>query len=79
MQVTSRFKVNKITHNAATPGQVHATIDLVAVSGPGNETWSKYTPSGMIQIAITNPAAIGAFEIGKTYQVDFSAITDQQG
>lgn len=78
MNVTSRFKVNKVTHHAVTPGQTHAVVELVAVSGPGNETWSKFTPSGSIQISITNPAAVEALKIGETYQVDFAPITENQ-
>lgn len=39
---------------------------------PANKTWSKATPSGEVRLFITNPAAIDAFEPGKSYFVDFT-------
>jgi hypothetical protein len=39
---------------------------------PENATWSKYTPSGDVRLVVTNPAAIDAFEPGKSYFVDFT-------
>jgi hypothetical protein len=55
------------------PGQKPtAVVVLSAVAGDENKTWSKYTPSGTISLAIDNPEAYDTFEIGKTYFVDFS-------
>lgn len=45
---------------------------LAATSGPGNESWSKYTPAGQIQMQITNPEALAQFEAGKSYFLDFT-------
>lgn len=30
-------------------------FQLLPVHGPGNETWSKYTPGGILQFTVTNP------------------------
>ncbi|VGF14926.1 MULTISPECIES: hypothetical protein [Klebsiella pneumoniae complex] len=35
-----------------------------------NETWSKYTPCGQLQMVISNPAAFEQFEQGKEYFID---------
>lgn len=37
-----------------------------------NYTWSQATPSGGVRLHITNPTAMGKFEKGKTYFVDFT-------
>ncbi|WP_164830340.1 hypothetical protein [Sinorhizobium medicae] len=42
--------------------------------GKANESWSKHTPSGKIEMNITNPDAIDAFDVGKAYFVDFTPV-----
>lgn len=37
-----------------------------------NKRWSKWTPSGQVQLTITNPDAEHWFERGKEYYVDFT-------
>jgi hypothetical protein len=37
--------------------------------GLGNESWSSATPGGQLQITISNPAARGKFEPGKSYML----------
>lgn len=49
-------------------------IELAPVTGPGNEEWSKWTPGGSVRMQINNPAAIGQFEVGKDYYVDFTPV-----
>jgi hypothetical protein len=46
----------------------------VTSDSPENASWSKYTPWGDVTLGITNPAAYDAFEVGKTYWVDFTPI-----
>jgi hypothetical protein len=47
-------------------------VEFVPVSGPENAEWSRWTPSGSVKMQITNPAVVGAFEVGKDYFVDFT-------
>jgi hypothetical protein len=47
-------------------------ITLRPVVGPGNEAWSRWTPSGEVKLTINNPAAVAQFEVGKDYFVDFT-------
>ncbi len=47
-------------------------VTLTAVMGEGNESWSKWTPSGQISMTISNPPALEQFEVGKDYIVDFT-------
>jgi hypothetical protein len=36
-----------------------------------NFAWSQYTPSGYVELTITNPAAFGAFEVNQEYTLTF--------
>lgn len=40
--------------------------------GDENQEWSKYTPSGYLEMTITNPAAFEQFEEGAEYYITFT-------
>lgn len=71
--IVARFRVHSIEHRLNS-GDPHHVVKLSAVCGPGNEQWSKYTPSGDISITITNPEAIEKFKLGEEYAVTFSPV-----
>lgn len=78
MTVQAKFWVSSIQHQSpqnAKHDQV-ATITLQPVYSTGpddpNASWSKYTPSGKIEMCITNPAAIAGFELGAEYLITFA-------
>lgn len=37
-----------------------------------DNTFSKWTPSGKVELAVTNPNLIGKFTVGEKYYVDFT-------
>jgi len=51
-------------------------LDAVYSDDPNdpNYTFSQASPSGSFELSISNPAAFAAFEPGKTYDIDISAI-----
>ena len=51
--------------------QQESVVKLSAATDDGNKEWSKYTPSGQIELHITNPVAFEAFKLGQFYLVDF--------
>lgn len=55
---------------------VQDVVELNAASGKGNEEWSAATPSGKIEMTISNQAALAAFEVGKSYFVEFALVTE---
>lgn len=75
MTVRAKFWVQNIQHQGPASSEVDpvATVTLVPAYGdcPENAEWSKYTPSGKIEMCITNPAAIEQFELGEAYFVTF--------
>jgi hypothetical protein len=53
----------------------HASVRMIPVGmGPGseNEKFWKATPSGELQMHITNPGAFEQFEVGKSYYLDIT-------
>lgn len=61
--------VAKFTCQAVTDYGSSEEVKLYAAHGPGNESWSKATPGGQFSISISNPAARGHFEPGKSYML----------
>jgi len=41
-----------------------------------NANWSAWTPSGSIQLTITNPLAIDELQVGKSYLIGFQPAYD---
>jgi hypothetical protein len=76
MSVSARFKCAEIKHVDVGPAASCATITFQAAygDGKGNESWSKATPSGKLEMTVTNPAAIEAFRVGKTFQLEFTPV-----
>lgn len=61
MSVTARFYVSEMTRRAHNPGQ--AAIKLApAYRGTENKAWSEATPSGSIELYVSNPAAVEQFD-----------------
>lgn len=69
MSVNAKFKVQRVTPNT---GFEMAEVELVPDYAQGkNSDWSKYTPSGVIRMSITNLAALEQFTVGKAFTVTF--------
>jgi hypothetical protein len=45
----------KLAGKQATPDQAQVSYTLQAVSGPENQPWSRFTPSGKLEFTVTNP------------------------
>jgi hypothetical protein len=76
MLVTAKFKVDHVksieTEYTNYPPQKTVVLRAVTTSdGKGNESWSKYTPSGSIEMTITNEAALEVLKPGKTFLLTF--------
>ncbi len=75
MNVRAKFQCQSINHIMThSPGEQTAILTFAPVYGNGkeNESWSKYTPQGKLEMTVTNPAAVAAFEVGKSYYLDFT-------
>lgn len=65
-------KAERFNQWSQNPEQDNVAVKLTVANGPTNKTWSKYTPSGEINLQITNPAAFSQFKLGQAYFVDFT-------
>lgn len=73
--VRAKFKCMEIKHaHSGSADYSAATVTLIPVWGDGkaNDQWSKATPSGKLEMLITNPAAVSKFELGREYYLDFT-------
>lgn len=86
MRTRCKFQVNEVARlawNIVTkpdePKRYAERIKLTAVCGdePGseNQSFSEFTPSGTLEIFVTNPAIVGTFEPGGFYYLDIIPAT----
>ncbi len=83
MNTRAKFRCTEARRTVSTgawgpaPGIADAVyVVFNACIGPGNEGWSKWTPSGEVRMNITNPALLDAFVVGKDYYLDISLVED---
>ncbi len=65
-------KARSVGKNHDGSEQINDEIALYAVSGDENKPWSRFTPSGKLEMTIDNQALIGAFKPGKIYFIDIA-------
>lgn len=73
MNVRAKFACIEVTKMKSGPDlmeRVHLTP--VVVGSEENKNWAKWTPSGRLEMTITNPALVGAFEPGAEYYLDIT-------
>ena len=86
MTIKARFWVKSVLKQAISAGQVNRVVTLAPVirstGQPGdgqNVDWSKYTPSGQIEMTVTQDSAAQWFEdrIGKDVAITFADVEDE--
>lgn len=75
VQAKLRCTWNEATQWSTEESPCH-TVRLAPVYGDSeeNKQWSKYTPSGQVELNITNPAAFDRFEANAEYLVTFEKV-----
>lgn len=72
--LTLKLKVQEKSHFDCGPAQKpQVAYKLIAVYGPGNEQWARFTPSGTLAFTVTNPEA-PELEVGAEYIVTLSPV-----
>ena len=72
-KLRAKFYVRSVAQNGRQAEGVDSEVlHLDPVYGDDNEPWSKYTPSGHLEMHVTNPDAFGAFEPGQLVWLDIS-------
>lgn len=67
--ILAKFKVGSVTDFGNNNEGVN--MSPVTSGSEENKSFSMYTPSGKIEMHITNPEAIGFFKPSKEYYVEF--------
>lgn len=70
MNIRAKMKCHKV--DTTLPENVAVTLTAVVDGSEENKSFAKWTPAASVNISISNPAALNAFEEGKEYYVDFS-------
>lgn len=73
--VTAKFKVSQVNHFDSYR-QVHLSPVYSPDKTSPNYSWSQWTPSGKLEMTITNPAAYEQFAVGKTFLMTFAEVAD---
>lgn len=76
-KMRAKLKLHHIQSHTGNPNETLHFHAVAAKSYPADgsdedNSYSRFSPSAMLQIQIANPALIGTFEIGQTYYVDFT-------
>lgn len=72
MSIRAKFRVHSVVPLEGTdPGQT-VRLHPVYSGSEENKSFSKWTPTGEVSMTITNPAALGFFEAGKEFYLDFT-------
>ena len=75
MNFRAKAKVESITRSEQSDS---ITMRPVTTGSPEDNTYSKYTsrstPSGMLQLTITNPDIMGNIDPGDIFYVDFTSV-----
>ena len=80
-RITGVHQMNSLhkNHEGKLPVET-VQVTLQPVYGGGddeaNKQWSKWTPSGQLQLSITNPAIFPELVPGRTFYVDFTPTED---
>lgn len=77
MSIVAKFRCQLVSKDA----QGNETVTLNPVTGKdgsANAQWSKWTPSGKLEMTITNPPAQGQLVPGKEYLVTIAPAPDDE-
>ena len=73
--VTAKFKVQNV-NDFGNYRQVSLAPVYSSDKSSPNYTWSQYTPSGKLEMTITNPSAYEKFSVGKTFLMTFEEVAE---
>jgi hypothetical protein len=73
--VTAKFKVSNV-NDYGNYRQVFLLPVYSSNKSSPNYSWSQATPSGKMEMTITNPGAYEQFAVGKTFLMKFEEVTE---
>jgi len=73
MTVRAKFKCTVVSHNYTDNAMV-VKFQAVTAETEENKTWSKWTPTGSLEMYVSNPEVFNQFEEGKEYFLDITPV-----
>lgn len=73
--VTAKFKVTQVNDYGGYR-QVHLSPVYSSDKSSPNYSWSMATPSGKLEMTISNPGAYEQFRVGKTFLMTFEEVPE---
>lgn len=73
-KVRCKFSCEKVERYAS---QENITLNAVTDGNAEDNSYSKYTPSGKLELSVTNEAVFGFFQPGKKYYLDVTPESDE--
>lgn len=73
--VTAKFYVTQV-NDYGSYRQVHLSPVYSSDPASPNHSWSKATPSGKLELTITNPGAYEQFAVGKKFLMTFEEVAE---
>jgi hypothetical protein len=77
--IKARFYVSKVVKQNHGGTENTTTVELqAAIAGEKNQDWAKWTPSGKIEMTVTNPFAEAWFDerVGKVVALTFNDVDE---
>jgi hypothetical protein len=68
----AKFTLNAMTEYPGHGGKTLRFNPVSDASTPENERFTKYTPSGSLEMLVDNPAALAEMKLGQAYYLDFT-------
>jgi hypothetical protein len=72
MAVRAKFRLTSIQQHANMAGKTYRFQPQYDTSIPEDQRYSKYTPSGELQLYVDNPAVEEQWPIGSDFYLDFT-------
>jgi len=73
-QVRAKFRLSGVTYYPDTTAQTLKFQVHYDPSIPEDQKFTKYTPTGQIEMHVDNPTAQQMFKVGEYYYVDFTPV-----
>lgn len=73
--VRGKFTLQQVIHTSyGGDGRALVFVAQYDPNLPEDQSFSKATPTGRIEMTVDNPAALEGFKLGKAYYVDFTPV-----
>lgn len=74
MRVTARQESVELHQDTSVPTSIAVKLQPIFNVEGANASWSKWTPSGQLELTITNPNVYDSIKVGGTFSVTLAEV-----